>query len=105
MVFLVPGSPAKALNWRFVRINEAFEKFKKAPLAVQTIERPFSSTSIWWKVNGWRIRTTDCLGRYPIKAERHGGNCIRCNTIVFVDLRLGGYTMCDRSGRTSRIVF
>ena len=31
---------AKAFNWRFVRINEAFEKFKKTPLAVQTIKRP-----------------------------------------------------------------
>ena len=31
---------AKAFNWRFVRINEAFEKFKKTPLAAQTIERP-----------------------------------------------------------------
>ena len=31
---------AKAFNWRVVRINEAFEKFKKTPLAVQTIERP-----------------------------------------------------------------
>ena len=32
---------AKAFNWRFVSINEeTFEKFKKTPLAVQTIERP-----------------------------------------------------------------
>ena len=31
---------AKAFNWRFVCINETFEKFKKTPLAVQTIERP-----------------------------------------------------------------
>ena len=31
---------AKAFNWRFIRINEAFEKFKKTPLTAQTIERP-----------------------------------------------------------------
>ena len=31
---------AKAFNWQFVRINEAFEKLKTIPLAVQTIERP-----------------------------------------------------------------
>ena len=31
---------AKAFNWRFVRLNEAFAKFKDTPLAVQPIERP-----------------------------------------------------------------
>ena len=31
---------AKAFNWRFVRLNEAFAKFKHNPLAVQTIEHP-----------------------------------------------------------------
>ena len=31
---------AKAFNWHFVRLNEAFGKLKQTPLAVQTIERP-----------------------------------------------------------------
>ena len=31
---------AKAFNWHFVRLNEAFAKLKQTPLAVQTIERP-----------------------------------------------------------------
>lgn len=31
---------AKAFNWRFVRLNESFAKFKDTPLAVQPIERP-----------------------------------------------------------------
>ena len=31
---------AKAFNWRFVRLNDAFAKLKQTPLAVQTIERP-----------------------------------------------------------------
>ena len=31
---------AKAFNWRFVRLNEAFSKFKNTPLAMQQIERP-----------------------------------------------------------------
>ena len=31
---------AKAFNWRFIRINEAFEKLRTTPLAVQTIESP-----------------------------------------------------------------
>ena len=31
---------AKAFNWCFVRLNEAFAKFKHNPLAVQTIEHP-----------------------------------------------------------------
>ena len=31
---------AKAFNWRFVRLNEAFAKLKNTPLAVQPIERP-----------------------------------------------------------------
>ena len=31
---------AKVFSWRFVRLNEAFEKFKHSPLALQSVERP-----------------------------------------------------------------
>ena len=31
---------AKAFNWRFVRLNEAFERFKHSPVALQSVERP-----------------------------------------------------------------
>ena len=81
---------AKAFNWRFVHLNEAFDRFKHTPVALQAVERPLFVT-IDLIESGWVNNVYDeMLRTVPYK---HGNLWWEPRHVLYHDHRGHGIVM------------